>query len=69
MKSISISFKLIFLVFLMSGYNSVIAQKTTQSIFEKLDFNQSQLETVKKLHESGNDQQALKTLLELYQKK
>ena len=56
----------IFFLFFIIGI-STLAQNN--AIFEKLDFNKPQLEIVKKLHVSGNEQQALKALLELYQKK
>ena len=56
----------IFFLFFIIGL-STLAQNN--AIFEQLDFNKPQLETVNKLHQSGNDQQALKALLELYQKK
>ncbi|WP_157207943.1 alginate lyase family protein [Mariniflexile maritimum] len=56
----------IFFLFFIIGI-STLAQNN--AIFEKLDFNKPQLEIVKKLHVSGNEQQALKALFELYQKK
>lgn len=56
----------IFFLFFIIGI-STLAQNN--AIFEKLDFNKPQLEIVKKLHVSGNEQQALRALLELYQKK
>jgi hypothetical protein len=59
------NYKLFFL--LLTVCNSIIAQ--SNAIFDKLNFNLPQLELVKKMHDSGNNKNALRLLLELYRQK
>lgn len=58
-------FKLFFLLIIFN--NTIIAQSA--AIIDQLNFNLPQLESVKKNHNSGNDKNALRLLLELYRQK
>lgn len=48
---------------------SAFAQKNEHSIFKKLNFDKSQLSKVKNQYERGNEDRALKELLDLYRRK
>jgi len=58
-------FKLFFLIIIVN--NNIIAQSAV--ILDQLNFNLSQLDSVKKNHNSGNDKNALRLLLGLYRQK
>jgi hypothetical protein len=58
--------RIIIFIFLVVN-SSIIAQ--SNAIFDKLNFDLSQLQSVKTLYESDHNEQALKALLEVYRKK